>query len=69
MIMVMILVRENMPDDFWGYRQEDGGCSYDVGVYPLVYTNFLPIAKHILQDMRPSYAKGYDDFMQSLITM
>lgn len=62
------LGKENMPDDFWGYRQEDGGCSYDVGVYPLVYANFFANSRLVsCKDMVHLTQKGYDDFMQCLL--
>lgn len=62
------LGKENMPDDFWGYRQEDGGCSYDVGVYPLVYANFFANSTLVsCQDMVHVTQRGYDDFMQCLL--
>lgn len=59
---------DELPADFWGYRREDGGSAYDVGVYPICYANFF--AQGNLCDvklMQRVTEKGYDTFMQGLL--
>lgn len=62
------LDEHDVPKDFWGYRKEDGGCSYDVGVYPICYANYFADAPlHKIQVMKQCDDKGYDVFMQALL--
>lgn len=34
------ILEENLPKDHWAFDARYGGCSYDVGVYPICFANF-----------------------------
>lgn len=62
------LDKQKVGDDFWGYRKEDGGCMYDVGVYPLCYANYFADASiENMQCMKEDASRGYTQFAQVLL--
>lgn len=59
---------EAMGDTHWCLSKEDGGSSYDVGVYPICYANyFAGSALCEIQTMKKTVDEGYDVFAQALL--
>ena len=64
-----LLPSEGLSASYWGYRKEDGGCFYDVGVYPICYANYFADSEiKQVQYCETRAARGYVDFAQALIT-
>lgn len=62
------LKESDVPKDFWGYRKENGGSAFDVGVYPICYANYFANAPlQTIQVMKTDTKQGYDVFMQALL--
>lgn len=54
-----------MGNDHWCFRKEDGGSTFDVGVYPICYANYF--SNSVIQEIQAvkEVAKaGYDIFAQ-----
>lgn len=52
------------PSDFWGYRQEDGGCAFDIGVYPIAYANYFAQSSLAEIQVTTQYDHGYTSMFQ-----
>lgn len=54
------ILEENLPENHWAYDRQYGGCSYDVGVYPICFANYFAGAD--IFDVKAE-AATYQDFI------